>query len=98
MRGWIRAINSAARIGPMLRNLSQQLRGTLPPAFGQQIPPHGLAQPSHSTGSPDRSGWIRYDFSQQPAKELPGFGDGARLALEIVDGLRREFHIDERRI
>jgi predicted peptidase len=43
-------------------------------------------------------GWIRYDFSQQPAKELPGFGDGARLALEIVDALRREFHIDERRI
>ncbi len=43
-------------------------------------------------------GWIRYDFSQQPAKELQGFGDGARLALEIVDGLRREFHIDERRI
>lgn len=43
-------------------------------------------------------GWIRYDFSQQPAKELPGFGDGARLALEIVDKLRHEFHIDERRI
>ncbi|HMD15272.1 MAG TPA: hypothetical protein VKH18_01295 [Terriglobales bacterium] len=43
-------------------------------------------------------GWIRYDFSQQPATELPGFGDGARLALEIVDGLRGEFHIDERRI
>ncbi len=43
-------------------------------------------------------GWIRYDFSQQPAKELPGFGDGARLALEIVEGLRGEFHIDERRI
>jgi predicted peptidase len=43
-------------------------------------------------------GWIQYDFSQQPAKELPGFGDGARLALEIVDGLRREFPIDERRI
>jgi len=43
-------------------------------------------------------GWIRYDFSQQPAKELPGFGDGARLALEIVDRLRREFHIDKRRI
>jgi predicted peptidase len=43
-------------------------------------------------------GWIRYDFSQQPAKELPGFGDGARLALEIVDGLCREFAIEERRI
>jgi predicted peptidase len=43
-------------------------------------------------------GWIRYDFSQQPAKELPGFGDGNRLALEIVDELRHELAIDERRI
>jgi predicted peptidase len=43
-------------------------------------------------------GWIRYDFSQQPARELPGFGDGSRLALEIVDGLCREFSIDERHI
>jgi predicted peptidase len=46
-------------------------------------------------------GWIRYDFSQQteePAKEIPGFGDGARLALEIVERLCHEFTIDERRI
>jgi predicted peptidase len=46
-------------------------------------------------------GWARYDFSQQdqgPAKVIPGFGDGARVALEIVDALRREFAIDERRI
>lgn len=43
-------------------------------------------------------GWIHYDFSQQPAKELPGFGHGARLALAMVDSLRREFAIDERRI
>jgi predicted peptidase len=46
-------------------------------------------------------GWIKYDFSQQdqgPAKELPGFGDGARLAVEIVDRLCRELAIDERRI
>ena len=47
-------------------------------------------------------GWIRYDFSQQPAKEIPGFGDGARLALEIVDRLCQEFThgstIDRRRI
>jgi|SRR5579863_2092905 len=43
-------------------------------------------------------GWIKYDFSQQPAKELSGFGDGNRLALEIVDALRHEFDIDERRI
>jgi predicted peptidase len=43
-------------------------------------------------------GWIKYDFAQQPAKELPGFGDGNRLALEIVDELRHELAIDERRI
>ncbi len=43
-------------------------------------------------------GWIHYDFSQQPAKESPGFGDGARLALAMVDALRREFAIDEHRI
>jgi predicted peptidase len=46
-------------------------------------------------------GWIKYDFSQQdqgPAKELPGFGDGARLAVEIVERLLREPAIDERRI
>jgi predicted peptidase len=46
-------------------------------------------------------GWVRYDLSQQteaPPKVLPGLGDGSRLALEIVDGLCREFAIDERRI
>ena len=46
-------------------------------------------------------GWNRYDFSQQdqgPAKVLPGLGDGTRVALEIVDALRHELAIDERRI
>jgi|HubBroStandDraft_3_1064219.scaffolds.fasta_scaffold30870_2 predicted esterase len=43
-------------------------------------------------------GWIRYDLSQQPALELAGFGDGSRLALEIVDALCREFAIDEHHI
>jgi predicted peptidase len=43
-------------------------------------------------------GWIKYDLSKQPAQELPGFGDGNRLALEIVDRLCREFPIDRNRI
>jgi len=43
-------------------------------------------------------GWVRYDFSQEPAREIPGLGDGARLAFAIVDALCREFPIDERRI
>jgi predicted peptidase len=44
-------------------------------------------------------GWIHYDFSQEAdgrAKVLPGFGDGNRLAFEIVEQLCHEFHIDER--
>ncbi len=46
-------------------------------------------------------GWARYDLSQQTdgrPKLVPGLGDGSKLALEIVDALRREFPIDERRI
>ena len=43
-------------------------------------------------------GWIRYDFTKQPAQELPGLGDGNRLALEIVSRLCHEFPIDESRI
>ncbi|MCU1348724.1 MAG: hypothetical protein JWO56_1754 [Acidobacteria bacterium] len=46
-------------------------------------------------------GWIRYDpaaLANGVAKAIPGLGEGARLALEIVDSLRRDFAIDERRI
>lgn len=46
-------------------------------------------------------GWVRYNLSQQTEgspKVLPGLGDGSRLALDIVDALRGELPIDERRI
>ncbi len=50
-------------------------------------------------------GWARYDLSQQsdgPPKVLPGLGDGSRMALEVIDALRREFTrelaIDDQRI
>jgi predicted peptidase len=46
-------------------------------------------------------GWARYgppESGDSVARMIPGLGDGARLALEIVDALRREFAIDERRI
>lgn len=46
-------------------------------------------------------GWARYDPTQREdgrARVLPGLGDGSRLALEIVDALRHEFPIDDRRI
>src|SRR5258707_10324287 len=47
------------------------------------------------------SGWANYDLSQQdggPAKVLPGLGQGSRLALEVIDELRRDLPVDERRI
>jgi predicted peptidase len=44
-------------------------------------------------------GWARYKESGDgPARLVPGFGDGARLALEIVQQLARELPIDDRRL
>jgi predicted peptidase len=46
-------------------------------------------------------GWARYDETQESngkAKVLPGLGDGSRMALEVIDALRREFPIDDARI
>jgi predicted peptidase len=74
---------------------------TLGNRFGTRVwllPENQKRFPCYVAAPQTDRGWIRYDFSQQPALELPGFGDGARLALEIVDGLCREFAIDERRI
>ena len=48
------------------------------------------------------SGWVRYDaWDQTPAalpKVVPGVGESARAAFEIVDALIREFPIDDRRV
>jgi predicted peptidase len=46
-------------------------------------------------------GWIRYGDpspGDSVARPVPGLGDGARLVLAIIDRLRRELPIDERRI
>jgi predicted peptidase len=46
-------------------------------------------------------GWARYDETQDnngKAKVVPGLGEGSRMALEVVDALRREFPIDDQRI
>jgi len=74
---------------------------TLGNRFGTRVwllPENQKRFPCYVVAPQTDRGWIRYDFSQEPAKELPGFGDGARLAMEIVDELRREFAIDDRRI
>ena len=46
-------------------------------------------------------GWMHYGDpapGDSVARVIPGLGDGARLALQIVDALRKEFPIDDRRI
>ena len=46
-------------------------------------------------------GWMRYGDpspGDSVARVVPGLGEGARVALEIVDALRKELDIDERRI
>lgn len=47
------------------------------------------------------SGWVNYDLSYEAEGKiglLPGLGEGARLALEIIASLCREFSVDEHRI
>src|ERR1700722_3086033 len=46
-------------------------------------------------------GWARYDPAKLEKGEyemVPGLGQGAGRALEVVDALRKEFAIDDRRI
>ncbi len=73
-------------------------------AFGTRVwllPENQERNPCYVLAPQTDRGWARYDLSQQsegPAKMLPGLGDGARLALEIVAALCREFPIDEQRV
>jgi len=65
------------------------------------LPENQRRFPCYVVAPQSDSGWTRYDQSQTidgRPKPLPGLGDGARLALEIVDRLCHEFAIDERRI
>jgi predicted peptidase len=79
-------------------NLKQLIFGN---RFGTRVwllPENQKRFPCYVVAPQTARGWIRYDFSQHPPLELPGFGDGSRLALQIVDALCREFAIDENRI
>jgi predicted peptidase len=44
-------------------------------------------------------GWVKYvEAAEGPARPVAGFGDGNRLALELVQALSRELPIDQRRL
>lgn len=72
--------------------------------FGTRVwalPEHQRSFPCYVVAPQTDRGWMRYgppSPGDSVARVLPGLGDGARLVLEIIDGLRRDFPIDERRI
>jgi len=69
--------------------------------FGTRVwalPPNQQRFPCFVVAPQTDRGWIRYDFSKKPATAVSGVGGGSRLALEIIERLRLEFPIDERRI
>jgi len=82
-------------------NLKQLGRGNI---FGTRVwllPENQRRFPCYVIAPQTDRGWIRYDLSEQTEglpEMLPGLGDGARMALEIVDALRLEFPVDERGI
>ena len=72
--------------------------------FGTRVwalPEHQARFPCFVLAPQTDRGWIRYapaSPGDTVAKPIPGLGDGARLVLELVESLRREFPIDRSRI
>src|SRR5215218_3732320 len=82
-------------------NLKQMGRGN---TFGTRVwalPENQKRFPCYVLAPQTDRGWMRYGDptpGDSVAKLIPGLGDGARVAFEIIDALRRELPIDERRI
>jgi predicted peptidase len=82
-------------------NLKQMRLGNV---FGTRVwalPASQAAFPCFVLAPQTDRGWMRYGDpspGDSVARLVPGLGDGARVAFEIIDALRREFDIDERRI
>jgi predicted peptidase len=72
--------------------------------FGTRVwvlPENQHAFPCYVIAPQTDRGWMRYadpSPGDSVARLVPGLGDGARVALEIIDALRRELDIDDRRI
>ena len=65
------------------------------------LPENQKRFPCHVVVPQTDRGWIRYGDpapGDSVALPVPGLGDGARLAFDVIDGLRRELGVDERRI
>src|SRR5262245_45619194 len=63
------------------------------------LPDNQQRFPCYVVAAQTDRGWARYKESESgPARVVAGFGDGARVALDIVQSLIREFPIDDQRL
>lgn len=81
-------------------NLKQMGLGNV---FGTRVwalPDHQRRFPCYVVAPQTDRGWVRYEQGpgDSVARVVPGLGDGARLAFEVIEALVREFPIDPRRI
>ncbi len=82
-------------------NLKQLGLGNI---FGTRVcllPENQKAFPCYVLAPQSNRGWVRYDPAKLEKDEfemVPGPGQGVAMVLEIIDELRREFPIDDRRI
>lgn len=82
-------------------NLKQMGLGNV---FGSRLwalPDNQRRFPCHVMVPQTDRGWIQYGApapGDSVARPVAGLGDGARLVLEIIEALRRELAIDQRRI
>ena len=93
-------LHGAAGLGT--DNLKQISGGNTPGARIWALPENQKRFPCYIAAPQTDRGWIRYDRPRTPGGERPtavaGFGAGARAAADLVESLRREFPIDERRV
>jgi predicted peptidase len=82
-------------------NLKQLGLGNI---FGTRVcllPENQKALPCYVLAPQSNRGWVRYDPAKLERDEfemVPGPGQGVGMVLEIIDELRQEFQIDDRRI
>jgi predicted peptidase len=82
-------------------NLQQMGAGNV---FGTRLwalPENQKTFPCYVLAPQTDRGWVRYGDpspGDSIARVVPGLGDGARVAFEVIDALRRDLPIDERRV
>ncbi|MGH9494753.1 MAG: prolyl oligopeptidase family serine peptidase [Candidatus Sulfotelmatobacter sp.] len=82
-------------------NLKQLGLGNI---FGTRVyllPENQKAFPCYMLAPQSNRGWVRYDPAKLAKDEfemVPGPGQGVGIVLRVIDALRREFPIDDRRI